>query len=535
MFDVVIRNGLIVDGTGKPGYFADLGVSGTQIASMGNLADRTAHTVIDAKDLVVCPGFIDIHQHSEFTLLVNPKAESMVHQGVTTIVTGNCGHGCAPVRDPTLIVLNVIGYSPQWGVQIDWRSFGEYLERLESAGVGVNVLSLLGHGAVRLAVMGFEERTATQAEIAAMCNIVNRAMDEGAAGLSWGLEYSPGRHADQAEMNALSHIVAQRKGLYAIHVRDRAQQLVVATEEAVSVAERACLPIQLSHFAPRPYAPPDAFDAALRRLEVASDRGIQVGLDTFPRTWGLSTVAALLPPWVCAGGADEVLTRLRQPEVRAAVGTYWTEQQSYVLRSGGPEGVVLTYAPNSPDLVGLNFTQIAKARGATMADAACDILVAEGANLYNTLVRHVFATQRDLSRLLAQPNCAIASDGVASAPYGPLADLCTTRDSYGYTACFLQEYVREQSLFTLEEAVRRMTSLPADLCGLSDRGRLVENGAADIVVFDPARVRDLTTDFDPNRYPEGIDWVLVNGSIVLDRGEHTGCLPGQLLRGQTRC
>ncbi len=454
----------------------------------------------------------------------------MVRQGVTTVVTGQCGHGCAPVHDPALIVFNLIGYSPDWGVRIDWQSFGEYLERLRSRGLGVNVLPLLGHGAVRLAVMGFDERPATEAEIAAMCNIVDQAMDEGAAGLSWGLEYSPGRFADQAEMDALSRVVTQKRGLYAIHVRDRAEQLLFATEEAVSVAERAQLPIQLSHFAPRPYAPPGAFDAVLRRLQMASRRGVRVGLDVMPRTWGLSMVAALLPPWICACGTDTILARLQQPEVRAAAQIYWTEQRSYVLRSGGPEGVVLTYAPSSPDLVGLDFAQIARVRGTTMADAACDILLAEGENLYNTLVRHVFATPEDLDRLLAEPNCAVASDSVASAPYAALADLRTTRDGYGYTACFLQEYVQERRIFSLEEAVRRMTYLPAQLCDLGDRGRLIENGAADVVILDPVRVNDLTTDLDPNQYPEGIGCVLVNGSIVLESGQHTGCLPGQVLQ-----
>jgi N-acyl-D-amino-acid deacylase len=242
-------------------------------------------------------------------------------------------------------------------------------------------------------------------------------------------------------------------------------------------------------------------------------------------------VAALLPPWIfCAGSAATILTRLQQPEVRAAAQIHWAEQRSYVLRSGGPEGVVLTYAPSSPDLVGLDFAQIAKVRGTTMADAACDILLAEGENLYNTLVRHVFATPEDLDRLLAEPNCAVASDGVASAPYAALADLRTTRDSYGYTACFLQEYVRERRVFSLEEAVRRMTYLPAQLCDLGDRGRLIENGGADVVIFDPVRVKDLTTDLDPNQYPAGVECVLVNGSVVLESGQCTGCLPGQVLQ-----
>ena len=529
MFDLLIRDGLIVDGTGKAGYRGDLAVSGDRIAAVGDVAGAKALTVIDGAGLVVCPGFIDVHQHSDFSLLVNPRAESAIHQGVTTIVTGQCGHGCAPVKDPNLIVLNIIGCDPAWGVDIDWQSFGEYLQRLRDRGLGVNVLPLLGHGAVRLAVMGFDERAATEAEISSMCDIVAQAMDEGAAGLSWGLEYSPGRHANQDELDALSCVVAEKNGLYAIHVRDRAEQFVAATEEAVGVAERARLPVQLSHFAPRPYAPKGAFDAALRRCEQASERGVRVGLDVFPRTWGPSMVAVLLPPWVCAGEPSEVLVRLSQPEVREAVRAYWEGRQSYLLRSGGPEAVVLVYAPHNADIVGLDFAQIARVRGTTMADAACDILLAEGENLYNALVRHVVATPEDLDHLMTQPNCAIVSDGVASAPYGPLADLITTRDSYGYTAQFLHEYVQERRVFTLEEAVRRMTGLPAELCDLQDRGVLAEGMMADVVVFDATQIMDLSTDLHPNQYPEGIEWVLLRGGIVLEKGRHTGRLLGELL------
>lgn len=529
MFDLLIKDGLIVDGTGRSGYPGDVAVTAGRIAAMGELAGATAGTVIDADGLIVCPGLIDIHQHSDFTLLVDPQAESAVHQGVTTVVTGQCGHGCAPVRDPELVVLNIIGYNPAWGVAIDWQSFGEYVQRLRSRAVGVNVLPLLGHGAVRLAVMGFDKRAATETEIALMCDIVARAMEDGAAGLSWGLEYSPGRHATQEEMDALSQVVAAKGGLYAIHVRDRAEQLVAATDEAVGVAERARLPIQLSHFAPRPYAPSGAFEEALARCERAAERGVRVGLDVFPRIWGLSMVAALLPPWVCSGDPGEILRRLHQGEVRAAVRTYWEEQQSYVLRSGGPSRVMLVYAPNNADIVGLSFEQIAEVRGVAMPDAACDILLAEGDNLYNALVRHVFATPEALDHLLIQPNCALASDGVASAPYGPMADLITTRDSYGYTAHFLREYVQVRGLFALEEAVRRMTGLPAALCDLSDRGSLAEGMAADVVVFDADRITDQSTDLRPNQYPSGIEWVVVNGGVVIERGVHTGRLLGSVL------
>jgi N-acyl-D-aspartate/D-glutamate deacylase len=224
-----------------------------------------------------------------------------------------------------------------------------------------------------------------------------------------------------------------------------------------------------------------------------------------------------------------VLARLRAPATREVVRAYWDEGQNYLLRAGGPEGIVVTYAPHSPDVVGLNFVQIAARRQVTMADAACDILLAEGDNLYNALITHVFATRPHLDELISQPNCAIMSDGVASAPYGPLAGLRTTRDSYGYTAAFLQEYVRQRKIFSLEEAIRRMTSLPATLCDISDRGRLAEHAAADIVVFDLAEIRDVTTDLDLIGHPEGIEWVIVNGEIVVARREHTGRLPGSLL------
>jgi N-acyl-D-amino-acid deacylase len=529
MFEMLIIGGTMVDGTGAPARRADVGVTNGQIVALGDLHGREAQQTIDAAGKVVCPGFIDIHQHSDFTPLVNRACESAVRQGITTVVIGNCGHGCAPLVDPDYVRMVVVGYRPEWGVPIDWRGFGEYLDRLRDPGLSVNVMPLVAHGPVRLAVMGLEARAATAGELAQMKYLVAEAMEQGARGLSTGLEYSPGRHADQFELTELARVVARYNGLYASHIRNRGSAFVEATDEAIGIAEDAGVPLQLSHFAPRPYAPPDAFPRSLERVAQARERGMRVNVDTFPDVWGPGPVAAILPPHVYEGRPADALRRMSEAQVREAIREAFEQPTNYLLRVDGLAGLVLTYAPRHPQLVGRSLQAIAELRGQPAYEAVCDLLREEGEDFYTILLRHIYAAETDLRELMRSPHCSMESDGAITAPYGPLADFCMNASSYGYTARVLGQYVRDEPFYTLEDAVRRMTSLPAQSMGIEGRGTLAEGWAADLVVFDPQAVSDNTTDLRPARYPSGIEHVVVNGTLTVGPQGHSGALSGQVL------
>jgi N-acyl-D-amino-acid deacylase len=425
----------------------------------------------------------------------------------------------------------IFGYHSEWGTALDWSSFGEYLKGVSEPGSAVNVLPLVGHGTLRLAVMGFSARGATEGELESMKGLLRECCEQGAAGFSTGLEYSPGWYADREELTELCRVVGEYGGFYSSHIRDRAFRFPEAVAEQISVAETSSVPLQLSHLAPRPHTPAGAFERVLESVYGARDRGMRIAFDTLPYTWGPGPVASLLPPGICEGHPDEVLERLRDPTVRESIQAYFDHPSNHLLRSAGWEGLVLTYAPGSSDLVGRSLADIASMPGmGSHADVVCQLLLAEGCDFPHAWLRHVYVREDDLQRMLNEPICMVMSDSAVTAPYGPLADFALMPSSYGLCALVLEEYVRAKRMLTLEEAVRRMTSLPAEMLGLADRGVLLEGCWADIVVFDPVNIRDHATYEQPCHYPSGVEYVLVNGELVVERGQHTGALNGRLLR-----
>ena len=521
---------MVIDGSGAAAFRGDLAVRDGLIEVVGDTTELDSDTVWDASGKYVCPGFIDIHSHSDFTLLANRNAESGIRQGITTVVTGNCGHGPAPAHDCALAKGNTLGFNEGWGVDFSWRTFDEYLATLFSPGVAINAAPLVPHGTVRLAVMGYDDRPATKREIAEMQALVDDAMSAGAAGFSTGLEYSPGQYATREELVALAKPAAKRGGFYASHIRNRGDTFVEAVEEALDIAREAGLPAQLSHLAPRPYANPGAFDRVLARIYEARDReGLQVGVDTFPDRWGPGPVVTVLPPWVYEGPHDDVLERLNAADTAERCRPYVDSPDNYLLRLGGFENFFLTCSKAHPELVGMHFDDIAAHFGLDHTDTILKLVLDDEEDFYNVMLRHIYADPADLDRLLAQPICSLESDGAIAAPYGALENFVMNRSSYCYTVRFLGEYVSERGLFTLEEGVRKMTSLPADSACLADRGRLRKGHAADIVVFDPDALADHSTDNQPQAHPDGIELVVVNGEIVLADDRHTGALPGQRL------
>jgi N-acyl-D-amino-acid deacylase len=498
-------------------------VEGDRIAAVGELEDRLDAHELDAAGAIVAPGFVDVHTHADFTLLAFPTADSAVRQGVTTVVTGNCGGGVAPAEPAHDVRRVAFGYDDAWGVDLDWRTFAEYLERLD--GTGVNVAALVPHGAVRNAVMGLESRSPSARELAAMRAIVDDAMAAGAAGLSTGLEYQPGCFADDVEIAQLCEGVARRGGLYATHMRNRAERFSDAVREALGVAARSGVRLQLSHVAPRPYAPPDEVERAFEAI----DGRASVWVDTFPEIWGPGTLADLLPRAVVQGAALEVARRLEDPDARRAVAEAFARGDNFLVRAGGYERIFVSANPCRPEQTGHSVAALAEEAGKTIADWACDTLVEAGPLLMSVAIRHVYAVEDDLRRVIALPCCSFGSDGVVTAGEGPGCPFTWNASSYGYAARVLEHYVRDESLLTLEDAVRKLAALPADALGLPDRGRVVAGAAADVVVLDLDGLADRTTPVDMARHPSGIRTVLVNGVELVRDGAPTGARPGRVL------
>lgn len=532
---VAIRGGTVVDGSGTDGFRADILVTEGRIAAIARdgLPAEIDAEPIDAAGMVVAPGFVDVHAHADITVLAFPEGESATRQGVTTVVNGNCGLGPAPI-DPARDFRRVtIAYEPDWAVEVDWRSFDDYLERLD--GLGVNVSMLVPHGAVRNAVMGLDERPPTASELARMVALVDQAMQAGAVGISTGLEYQPGCFAQPDELVAVVGAAARHGGVYATHIRNRGDHFAAATREATDIARRAGARLQLSHFAPRPYAPRSETEAAHAAVDALVNDGHPVGVDTFPEIWGPGLLLHLLPDDVASATPGEVLTRLADPGVRGHVREHFARGENFLVRAGGYEQIFISSSPAAPEHSGRSLTDLAEEAGVDVGTWTCDALLAAGTDFGAVGIRHLYALEGDLRALLRRPDCSLGSDGVVTCREGTDCPYPWNASSYGYAARTLAHYVREERLLTLEDAVRRLAGLPAEAMGLDDRGLIAEGRVADLVVFDAGTVTDRTSPDDVARHPTGIAHVLVNGRAVVAGGEPLSERPGRLLaRGGAR-
>ncbi len=528
MFDTVLTGGTVYDGDGGPPQAADVGVKDGKVAAIGDLAAADAAERLDAAGLAVAPGFIDLHTHSDFTLLVDGRAESQVHQGVTTEVIGQCGFSCAPVRCDADVHAVSVGYR-DGTVRLGWRSFGDYLDRLDATSLGVNVAALVGQGAVHRAVMGDALQPPGTDAVQAMADLVDEALDQGAAGLSSGLEYWPGSLMQTDQLAKLAARAGRRGRLYATHVRNRDIRYDQGFGEALETAEHAGARLQISHIQPKFGAPPGAMDHTLQMIEIARGRGVDVAFDVIPHDWSHTRVSAILPQWAQEGGLDGVRRRLQTDADRARIKQN-PEPMWRLVSAGLWDRIVLLRSAANPHLVGADFAAIGRDRGCDPYDAVLDLLLEEGDGLHQMLWTSHSFSQDDIVLCLRQPECAVISDTLALAPEGPLADQIGSLSGYGWAARFLATYVRELGVLTLPDAIRRLTALPADRLGLTDRGRLRPGLWADITVFDPDAVVSRCSVAAPRRYAAGIAHVLVNGRTVLRDGTRGPDNPGQVLR-----
>ena len=533
-FDLLLRGGTVIDGTGTLGFVGDVGVLGDRILAVGDLStvdESGIATVLDVSGRVVAPGFIDPHGHSDGSLFLDGALASHLHQGYTTQLSGNCGDTLAPIT-PLGRELVELSLRPN-DLVARWRTFGEYLDRVAEQPLGPNVAFLVGHGTVRAAVMGAEAEPATAIELAGMVAEVDAAMDAGALGLSTGLIYSPGMHAHAEEIEALVTAAARRGGLYATHMRNEGDGLFASLDESIA-AVRAAGPgarLQVSHLKCGSNAVWGRAAEAVARLDAARAEGLDVAADQYPYTAAATTLATILPPALQGLGVDQCVAALSDPHVRDLVRAEIERGISgweNVAADPGWSGIRIQYAASRPAWAGRSLAELADEAHADPAEIAFDLLVADRLDVSVVID---CMTEADVETILAVPWIAVCTDAEGRRPGHPILDAGRPHPrTYGSTARVLGTYARERGLVSTELAVAKLTSVPAARLGLRDRGVVREGAFADIVVFDPATVGDGGTYEHPARYPIGIEHVVVNGRPAILSGAETGERPGRLLR-----
>ena len=499
-YDILIRNGSIVDGTGAPAYPGDIAVSGGKIVKIGDLGGAGAKRVIDANGLTVAPGFIDLHTHADRDIGDNPGVENYLYQGVTTVLAGNCGN------------------SP---VNLD-----EYFRSFDKTGIALNLGMFIGHNSVRAEVMGNDNRAPTDKELVAMEKLVREAMKDGAFGLSSGLIYLPGTYSETGEVVALARVAADQGGIYATHMRNEFDQIIPAIEEAIEIGFEAHIPVQISHYKVADNNMWGESTITLGLVETARQRGLDVAIDQYPYTAGSTGLANVLPAWARAGSKEDFQARLNDPETRARIKADTVKKLNGARAAGDLSRITLASFDGHPEYSGKTMAEVTRMRGLEPtiengAEVAMDMLYdGQGSAIYFMMV------EEDVKRIMQAPFTSIASDGSAVS-FGK--DVPHLRN-YGTFPRVLGRYVREQGILGLEEAIHKMTALPASRIGLTDRGILAEGMVADIDIFDPLTVNDNEDWAHPHRYASGFAFVIVGGVAVIDDGERTRAFPGRVLK-----
>jgi len=510
-FDLIIENGHIIDGTGNPWFPGDVGVKDGVIVELGDLSSATATRTIDATGHIVSPGFIDIHNHSDQQVLTNPRAENYIRQGVTTIVIGNCGHSVVPSEE--------------------YPTFTKYFDEIERQGVSVNLAALIGHGDLREYVMGPVGRLATVDEMSQMTQLVEQLLQQGASGMSTGLGYAPGIYSDTKEIVELTKVVAKYNGLYTSHIRGDAATWRPAIEEAIDIGDQTGVAVQISHMESH-YPNWGAQGIPLRLIEAARARGLDVTTDTPPLVRGATGLETMLPNEALDGGSATVIEYLSDPEKRAICRHHVFEEKD--IHNTPVPTLIADGLADHIFIDGISLEEIAKSRGIEPVEAAFDILV-ENEGSKGIVLQHHY--EPDLRILVANPLVMIESDGSIQT----FGEGTPNPRSYGAFPIVFRKYVRGETrpeadedvgmkILSIEEAVRKMTSFPAQKMGMTDRGLIRESMVADLVIFDPETISDKCTYTNPHQYPVGIPYVIVSGEIVVDESKHTGALPGKILK-----
>ena len=530
-YDVLIKNGRIVDGSGRPGYNADIAIKDQRITRIGNLANATAAKTIDARGMVVAPGFIDMLGQSETYLLIDPRGMSKVMMGVTTEITGE-GESIAPINERQ--IKEQEDFLKRFNLTIDWRTLDEYFRRLEKQGTGLNLGTFVGATQIREYVVGFDNRPPTPAELESMKKLVADAMRDGALGLSTSLQYIPARFATTDELVELAKVARQYGGIYATHQRSEANALDESLHEVFEIARRARIPVEIWHLKTAYKKNWGRMPEILNKIKQARAGGLDVSADIYPYIAGSTSLSACLPPWAQEGGVEKMLARLRDSATRERIKKEISEDhkdwENIYLGSGGAGGVLIGSVVNR-DLEssqGKRVSEIAEEQKKDPLDALLDFILADHGQ---TGAIYFMMSETDMRAAMRSPFVSFCTDSGSRATDGPLAGSKSHPRGWGSYPRILGRYVRDEKLLTLETAIHKMTGGPATRVGLKDRGLLRVGMFADITVFDPKTVIDRATFESPNQFPVGIEYVLVNGQVSVDKGERTSALAGQVIRG----
>jgi N-acyl-D-amino-acid deacylase len=530
-YDIIIRNGRVIDGSGKPAFNADIAIRSDRIARIGNLRGARAKRIIDARGQVVAPGFIDMLGQSEQFVLIDPRAMSKVMMGVTTEITGE-GESIAPVNDR--ILKEQEDFNRHFNLTIDWHTMGEYFRRLEKQGAGINLGTFVGATQVREYVIGYDDRPPTPAELGQMKQLVADAMKDGALGVSTSLQYVPARFAKTDEIVELAKVAHQHGGIYITHQRSEANAIDDSMKEVFEIARRANIPVEIWHFKTAYKKNWGRMPEMLGRIAAARRQGLKITADVYPYVAGSTSLSACLPPWAIEGGTDRMIARLKDPPTRARlkkeITTDSKDWENIYLGSGGPSGILIASVVNR-DLEswqGKRLSDIASDQNKAPLDALFDFIIADHGQ---TGAIFFMMNESDMQAALKSPFVSICTDNGARATDGPLAGSKSHPRGWGTYPRILGRYVRDQHLMPLEFAIHKMTGLPASNVGLQSRGLIREGYFADITIFDPKTVIDCATFEEPNQYPVGINFVIVNGQVEVDNGQRTPALAGRVLRG----
>jgi dihydroorotase/N-acyl-D-amino-acid deacylase len=530
-FDIVITNGHIIDGTGSPWYSGDIGIRDGKIASLGNLSDAARNRTIDARGMVVAPGFIDMLGQSEVTILVEPRLPSKIYQGITTEITGE-GESIAPVNDAILRVDQE--QFEHYRIHPDWRTFRDYFSRLEKQRVGINLASYVGATRVRRMVLGDNDVQPTPAQLDQMRELVRQAMRDGAVGVSTSLEYAPAPYAKTEELIALAAEASKFGGIYATHMRNEGTGILAALDEAVRIGREAHIPVEIWHFKVGGKPSWGHMPEAIAKVNAARTQGLDISADTYAYTAWFNDFSAFIPAWAHDGGNAKLIERLKDPATRERIrkdmltpSDQWDNEWQEIP---GPDAVLVgvVHNPQLLPLQGKTLAEIAKLWNKDSMDTLFDLLIEDHAL---TSVAVFGMSEPDVSLALQQPWVSVDNDSSGTSPDGILGQEHPHPRAYGTFPRILRKYVREEHKLTLEDAIRKFTALPAQRMRLTDRGVLKAGMCADIVVFDPSRIHDVATFEKPNQLSQGMEYVLVNGVPVIDQAKMTGALPGKVLRG----
>ena len=530
-YDIVIINGRIVDGTGSPWYSGDLAIRQGHIAAIGNLSAEPRRQTIDAHGSIVAPGFIDMLGQSELTMLVEPRVPSKIYQGITTEVTGE-GSSAAPLN-PAMIAADRAGYD-HLKITPDWTTLREYFARIEKQGMGINLASYVGATSVRRMVLGDADVQPSPAQLQQMQSLVEQAMQDGAVGLSTALQYTPAPYAKTSELITLATVASKYGGIYATHMRSEGPTETEAIDEAIRIGREAHIPVEIWHLKAAGKANWGKMPQIIAQINAARSSGVDIAADTYAYTAWFNSFSAFIPPWAHNGGDAQLIARLKDPAQRARIradlldANYtWDNEWQEIP---GPEAVLIAVVQN-PELVplqGKRLSDVAALWHEDPIDALCDLLIKDKAF---TEVAVFGMSQPDVTLALQQPWVSLDNDSQGTAPDGLLGQEHPHPRAYGTFPRVLRKYVREDHALSLEDAIRKFTALPAQRMRFTDRGVLKLGVAADIVIFDPAAIKDVATFEEPNQLSQGMEYVLVNGVPVIQEGKMTGALPGKVLRG----